>query len=147
MPTVYLGRNATLNLNRLGTYESPDWSRNGNVQNLSRTSEAVEADVSIRENGEVGATQVTMLNYSVEFDAIWDPGHADTLALHDAHHNTTLLDIALLNGPITEPGSKGIRAYWAVTKFDISEEMQGVQMAKVTLKPGLGAHPPTRMTI
>lgn len=140
MPTVRLGRKSSLNRNT-GTWESPTWSTIGNVRDLRRSGEGVEADVAVRSTGAWGATQTVAINATIEFDCIYDPGDADIAAIRTAWLNRTLLDIAVMDRPIAESGAKGIRGYWTVTQFDEDQQLGDVNRASITLKPGLGPQP------
>ncbi|MFO0880736.1 MAG: hypothetical protein U0840_25670 [Gemmataceae bacterium] len=146
MPTVRLGRNASLNRNT-GTYGSPTWSAIGNVRDLRRSGETVEADVGIRASGAWEATQPVGLNATIEFDCIFDPADADIAALRSAWLNRTLVDMAVMDRPITEVGAAGIRGYWAVTQFDEDQQRGDINRASVTLKPGLGSEPMAEMVV
>lgn len=139
-----------------GTYDAPVWNQIELVKDLTQNLEKGDADVSNRGSGGWRVRVGTLKDGNLEFDLVWQSGDADFEALRDAFLNNTLIDLVALDGPITTPGTQGLRAEMSVLSFTREEPLDGAVMASVNVAPGsvtrapvwyiAGAEPPTTTT-
>ena len=130
-----------------GTYALPSWEEIGNVKDLTLNLEQGEADVTVRANAGWRATIGTLKDGSIEFSMIWDTGDPGFTAIKDAWFNNTPIEMAVLDGPVDEPGSEGLRATFSVIKFGREENLEEAMMVPVSLKPSYAANPPEWMVV
>ena len=130
-----------------GTYALPSWEELGNVKDLTLNLEQGEADVTVRANAGWRATIGTLKDGSIEFSMIWDTGDPGFTAIKDAWFNNTPIEMAVLDGPVDEPGSEGLRATFSVIKFGREENLEEAMMVPVSLKPSYAANPPEWMVV
>lgn len=128
-------------------YATPTWVRVDNVRELTLNLEASEADVTTRANGGWRATVAALKDGSIEFEMVWDTEDAAFTAVQQAFFNNSPLELAVMDGPITESGSQGLRASFAITKFSRNEPLEEAITVSVTAKPTYSAHPPEWMTV
>ena len=144
--SVKLGMEAKLYRNT-GTYAAPVWEEVENVKDLTLNLEAGEADVTTRANNGWRATVATLKDAGVEFDMVWDTEDTDFSAIQDAFFNNTPVEFAIMDGDITVNGSQGLRATFAVTRFNRSEALEEAIGVSVAIKPTYSANAPEWMTI
>lgn len=75
------------------------------------------------------------------------PADEGFTAVEDAYFNDTVIGIAVMTGPITEGGSKGLWADCAVLDFSRDESLEEAITVKVTVKPTYSANAPQWKTI
>jgi hypothetical protein len=130
---VKLGLDAKLYKND-STYESPDWTELTNVKDVNLNMEKGDADVTTRANKGWRASKATLKEATVEFDMLWDTEDEGFSAIQDAYFNDTAIEMAVMDGDITVPGSEGLRASFDVMSFQKKEPLEEAQMVSVTLK-------------
>lgn len=130
-----------------GTYAAPVWQEIGNVKDLTLNLEKGEADVTTRQNAGWRATVATLKEGSIEFSMIWDTSDPGFAAIKDAWFSNSPLEMAVLDGPVTQPGSQGLRASFAVIKFGREENLEEAMNVPVSLKPTYAANPPEWMVV
>lgn len=144
---VRLSLDAKLFLNT-GTYAVPVWLEFKNIKDLTLALEGTEADVTTRGNSGWGAVAVTILRGTVEFDMVRKKtSDAQYIALRDAFLTRTAVEFAVMDGDIATPGSEGLRALFAVTKFSRDEKLEESIMSSVSLKPTYSDNPPDWLVI
>ena len=136
-----LGLNAKLYRNT-GSYETPTWVVIDNVKDVKLNVEKGEADVTTRGGNGWKQTAATLKDASVEFEMVWDKKDAGFKAIKDAFFNDTTIEVAVMDGDITEDDSEGLRATMTVTTFSRNEPLTEALTVPVTLKPASGAHAP-----
>lgn len=141
-----LGLDAKLYRNT-GTYATPTWNEIPNVRDLTLSLEAGEADVTTRGNNGWRASVATLKDGSIEFEMVWDTADDDFAAIRDAFLNNTSIELAVMDGPITQSGSQGLRATCMITGFSRNEALEEAITVSVTAKPTYAANPPTWMTV
>ena len=124
-----------------GTYEAPVWVEIKNVKDLTGNYEMGEADVTTRGSGGTKETVPTLLEASFEFAMVWDTSDPNFEAIRTAFFSRTSIEMAVMDGDITTPGSQGPRAAMAVTKFSRKEPLTEAMEVDVTIKPTRSAHP------
>jgi predicted secreted protein len=130
-----------------GTYDAPAWVELSNVKDLTLNLEKGEADVTTRANGGWKATLATLKEGSLEFEMVWDPSDAGFAALKDAWFNNTPVEMAVMDGPINQAGSQGLRATFSVLTFSRKEPLEEAMTASVSIKPTFAAHAPEWMVV
>ncbi|MFN9343454.1 MAG: phage tail tube protein, partial [Planctomycetota bacterium] len=106
---VKLGLDAKLFRNT-GTFATPTWNEITNVRDVTLNLEAGEADVTTRGNNGWRATVATLKDGSIEFEMVWDSADADLTSTRDAFLKKTAIELAVMDGPMSRPGSQGLRA-------------------------------------
>jgi hypothetical protein len=141
-----LGLNAKTYRNS-GTGSTPAWTEITNIRDLTLTDAMSEADVTRRASGGYRETVPTLREASIDFDMVNIAGDADMAAISTAYSTRALIEVAVMDGGITVPGSRGLRATCSVLKFERTQELENAQMISVTLKPSPATAPPTEMVI
>jgi len=144
--SVRLGLDAKLYRNA-GTYAAPDWNEMPNVKDLTLNLESGEADVTTRGNNGWRATVATLKDGSIEFEMVWDTADAGFTAIKTAWFDNTPIEFAIMDGPVTEAGSQGLRASFSVTKFSRNEPLEEALSVSVTAKPTYAENAPEWMTV
>ena len=142
-----LGMEAKLYYKTGGVAGQGQWTLLPNVKDVTLSLERGEADVTTRANGGWKATVGTLKDASVEFESVWDTEDAGFTALQEAFMNGTPIGIAVMDGDIATPGSQGLQADMAVTKFDRKEPLEEAITVSVTVKPTYSATAPAWATI
>jgi predicted secreted protein len=140
MPAI-LGANCKLYRNT-GTYGTPVWDLIDIVRDLTLSLDKSEADATTRAAAGWKQFLAGLKTGSVEFDVIWDTGHLDFIALQGSFANNTILDIAVMDGPIATAGSAGLRAEMVVFTLTRNESLEEAVTASITCKPAYSANPP-----
>lgn len=143
---VKLGMEAKLFRNS-GSYASPTWAEMDNVKDLTLNLEAGEADVTTRGNNGWRATVASLKDGSIEFEMVWDTADAAFTAIQQAYFGNTPVEFAVMDGPITQAGSQGLRASFSITKFSRNEPLEEAITVSVTAKPTYSEHAPEWMTV
>ena len=144
--SVRLGMDGKLYRNT-GTYAIPTWEEIGNVKDLTLNLEKGESDITVRANAGWRSTVGTLKDGSIELTMLWDTGDPGFAAIKDAWFNNTPIEMAVLDGPVDEPGSEGLRASFSVTKFGREEPLEEAMNVPVTLRPTAAANPPEWMVV
>ncbi len=141
-----LGMNAKLYRNT-GTYESPAWDEIPNTKDVTLSLESSEGDATIRGNAGWRATVGSLKDASVEWQMNWDPTDEDFQAIRDAFLTDAPIELAVMDGDITTTGNQGLRASFAILRFNRNEPLEGPITADVSAKPTLAANPPSWHTV
>jgi hypothetical protein len=122
-----LGLNAKLYQGASGSSAATEIAIIGNAKlNLATT----EATLKLRATA-FELTEPAMFQASIDFDILWDETNASFSAIWTAF--TTRASRAFLCLP--KAGGKGLDADFKVTKFERTEDVEGIVMAAVTIKP------------
>ncbi len=143
---IKLGLDAKLYRNT-GSYAAPVWAEMPNVKDLTLNLETGEADVTTRGNAGWRATLATLKEGTVEFESVWDSEDEGFTALQQAYFANGTLEMAVMDGDITAPGTQGLRATMSVTNFSRNEALEEAITASVTMKPAYSANAPEWMTV
>jgi len=130
-----------------GTWETPTWVEITNVRDVTLNLETGEADVTTRANSGWRATAATLKEASVEFEMVWDTEDAGFTAIKDAFFNGTNIDLAVMDGDITQTGTQGLRAEFSITSFSRSEPLEEAITVSVTAKPAYSVNTPEWMVV
>jgi hypothetical protein len=114
---------------------SPTWVEVTNVKDLTLNLEKGEADVTTRANQGWRATVGTLKDASVEFQMVWDTDDADFTAIQEAFFGNTPIEFAVMDGPIDDATSEGLRATFDVFSFTRNEALEEAIMVDATIKP------------
>ena len=142
---VKLGFDAKLFRNT-ATYAVPIWNEITNVRDVTLSLEAGEADVTTRGNNGWRATVATLKDGSIEFEMVWDSADDDFTSIRDAFLDKTSIELAVMDGAMTTPGSQGLRASFMITSFSRNEPLEEAITVSITAKPTYSANPPSWMT-
>lgn len=118
-----------------GTVASPTWNSVDNCRDLSLGDSMTEVDVSSREGGGFVETDVGLQALELSFQMIGDYGDADFVALQTAYYARTPIHFATASGAIASAGTQYVKFAGKITKFEKGEELDGVTMYDVTIKP------------
>ncbi|MBN2559364.1 MAG: hypothetical protein JXQ75_00335 [Phycisphaerae bacterium] len=130
-----------------GTYAAPVWAEIANVKDVTLNMEKGEADVTTRANSGWRATVGTLKEASLEFEMVWDTADAGFQAIQSGWFNDEPLEVAVMDGPIDESGSEGLRATMSVISFSRKEPLEDAISVSVSLKVARSEHPPEWMKV
>ncbi len=130
-----------------GDYATPDWKELKNAKDVTLNLEKGEADVTTRGNAGWKATVGTLKEGSIEFEMVWDTEDAGFTALQDAWFGDTPVEMAVMDGPIAQTGSQGLRATMSVMSFSRKEPLEEAMSVSVTIKPTYAEHAPEWMKV
>jgi len=125
-----------------GTYGAPTWNEIANVGDLTLSLETGEADVTIRRGRGWRWTRGALKEAAIEFQMVWDTEDAGLMAMQAAHDQRTPIEFAVLDGPIDDPASEGLRATMEVLKFSRGEGKEDAMLVNVAIKPTYATHAP-----
>jgi hypothetical protein len=149
MGRAKLGKNHKLYRNS-ATYASPTWVEITHVSDLMLDQTKGEADVSTRATGGDEAKVGTLKARSLDFTFLYredDSANAlDYTALSDSYENNTAIDMLIVNGVYSTPGTKGWRATMEVFKFSNDQKLTEASKFSVTMKPTDADNPPEPYT-
>jgi hypothetical protein len=137
-----LGQHCKLYRNT-GTYGSPVWDLIPSTRDLTLNMETAEADVTTRGNNGWRANVATLRDASIDFELVWNPTDSDVTAIMLAFTTNAPIELLVLDGPNTTPGSSGLRATCMITGFTRSEPLEEAVSVQVTAKPTLAANAPS----
>jgi len=129
-----------------GTYGTPTWTEVTIVGDATISGERPEADMAAR--GDVVAKfRVGILRWQVEFDLVYQNGHAGYDAIRDAFLNKTVLDMLFLDGASGTTDNEGLRSELYFTNFGRVEPMEDKLTVPVTGRPADTSNAPTWYTV
>lgn len=133
---VVRGKDFKLYRNTDTPYDNdPTWAEVTNVRDLTRNREKALADASTRASSY--RQQVpTLKDLSLDFQMVYDPDDTHLIAFEDAYEADELIELLILDGPISTVGSKGIRFMGEVSNFTTNEALEDVGLVDVTLVVG-----------
>ena len=141
-----LGMEAKLYRNT-GTHAAPVWAEVGNVKDVTLSLEKGEADVTVRANAGWRAKVGTLKEGTVEFEMIWDTADAAFQAMKNAFFSDAALEMAVMDGPIAQSGSQGLRAAFSIIKFDRKEPLEEAITVSVSMSPTYADFAPEWMVV
>lgn len=139
--SVKLGLDAKLYRNT-GTYAAPVWTEVKNVKDLTLNLEKGEADVTTRGDQGWRATVGTLKDASIEFQMVWDSTDTGFTAFQTAFFGNTPVELAVMDGAMTDPNSEGLRALFDVFNFTRNEALEEAIMVDASVKPTYSANAP-----
>lgn len=125
-----------------GSHDLPDWVEVDNVGDLNLGLEKGESEVTIRRGRGWRWTRGALKEATIEFQMVWDTEDAGLQAMKAAHDNRNPVEFAVMDGPIDDPASEGLRATMEVLKFSRGEGKEDAMMVDVAIKPTRAAHEP-----
>lgn len=131
---VRLGLDAKLYLNT-GSTATPTWSEITNARDVTLNLEKGEADVTTRGNNGWRAMVGTLKDASIEWEMVWDTDDANFTAIKNAFLNNDSVDLAAMDGDITDATSQGLRAVCSVTNFTRNEPLEEALTVNVSVRP------------
>ncbi len=136
MPGVQPGRKNKLYYNS-ATYASPTWVEIARVGDVNRTGTKASTEVNMRASDTTivvygnKSREITFTYYKIKGSGTADPVFTK---LSDSYENDTVLDIAMMEGPIATVGQFGVRGPFVVSQLDKAEPIDGVDTYDVTLQ-------------
>jgi hypothetical protein len=116
-----------------GSYSTPTWVEVKQARDVTLTLERGTAEVSKR--GSKWKTYLPALkDATIEFELAYDPADANFTALRTAYLDGTVIDMAILDGVVTQGGS-GFRSEFIVTSFTRNEPLEDLMTVSVTIRP------------
>lgn len=132
--THVMGKDAKLYRNT-GTNASPTWNEIPNCRDLSLGDSMTEVDVSARDGGGFNLVDVALQALELSFQMVGDYADADFVALQTAYYARTAIIFATASGAIATSGTQYVKLPAKITKFEKGEELDGVTMFDITIKP------------
>ncbi len=129
-----------------GSYASPTWVLIDNVGDIDVTLESNEVPLNLRSGGGYEMFVAGLIKYGLGFKMMYDPADTAQTALRTAYFARTGVEFLVLDGPSGTAGSAGMRAMMGVFKMPRTEEINGVMMADIALKPTYSANAPAPYT-
>ena len=130
-----------------GTYDSPIWVEMVNIKDATLEDSMDETEVTRRASGGVKEYEPTLRGISFDFNAPNVEGDAELIAVRTAYATRAPIELAVMDGPITAPGSNGLRFEAKVFKNTRNESLSDAQMKDFTFKPCCSENPTTELTI
>lgn len=132
-----------------GSYGSPVWNEIPACKDIKYTYEDTQHEVTSKIGEGNKQFVATLRDLTVEFSMQYDPANDDYIALEDAAWNRTAIMFAVMDGPITTPGSRGIRITAGIFNFGNNAPMDGTLVVEgIQLKNhGDAANQPVRYTV
>lgn len=148
---IVLGLDAKLYIDDESGYASPTWSEVGNCRDLTLTLEKNDADVTIRNNNGWRAIVSVLKDATVEFEMIWDTSDPNFLLIQQAFLARSFpgnsINVAVMDGDITTPGSQGLRSIMIVSSFSRKEPLEDALKVDVKLRPAYAPFDPTEWLV
>lgn len=117
-----------------GTFASPVWVEISRVGDVARTGAKNQTEVNMR------ASETTIVVYGNKSREItftyYKRFGVDPVfnVLETSFENDTVLDIAMMEGPVATVGTQGVRGPFTVAQLDKSEPIDGVDTYDVTMQ-------------
>lgn len=122
-------------LRNTGTYGSPTWTAIALVRDVTPVRAWDMADASSRET-RAKLYAKTMIDVGATAVVRADDVNTGYQALYDASNSpTSVVDLLILDGPLTTEGSAGVRAEFLVSETGAPQEAGGVIYSTFDLKP------------
>lgn len=144
--TVKLGMEAKIYYNS-GTYAVPIWNVMGNAKDVNLNLEKATADGTTRDNNGWRAWIASLIDGTVDFEALWLSRNAGFKVIKRAFFKNETLEMAIMDGDIATAGSEGLRAKMIVSNMSRAEPLEDGISASVTLKPAVSDYAPYWYTV
>ena len=105
-----------------------------NVQDVTLSLEAGEADVTTRANQGWRATAPTLRECTAEFEMLWKPGDTVFEAIKTAFLTAGTVALAVLDQKVGITGAQGPLGDFSITNFSRNEALEEAIVADVTAK-------------
>lgn len=116
-----------------GTYGSPTWAELTLARDVTVNRARAEGDDSSRGYGQA-STVVGLDSVEISAQAIYVLSDTAFAAIKTAYEGRTVIELALMDGPIATTGSKGKRVDVVVTGFNRSEPLGDSVKYDITFK-------------
>lgn len=144
---IKLGLDAKLYIDDESSYVSPTWSLVDNCKDLTLSLEKNEADVTTRGNNGWRAMVSVLKDATIEFKMIWDTEDDNFTLIQQAFLASSFpansINVAVMDGDITTPGSQGLRSMMIVSSFTRNEPLEEALTVDVKLRPAYFPSDPT----
>lgn len=144
MPVVTLGKNCKAYFGAAGAQAS---TLIGNVIDATLDFERDEIDASARDSGDWEEVVSSMKKAAINFNIRWKKTDAAFVALRDAWIAGTAVAMLFLDDLKTVPDSQGLDADFTVLKFSIKQDLRGVVLVDVSVKPTPSTRAPAWYTV
>lgn len=142
MTGVSLGRNAKVYLNT-GPFGTPAWAEIPQISDLTQAGAWDSAEASTRESA-VKMGVKTLADLSVTCKMKFVPGDTNQATIIDAFFSpTATVDVMVLNGPQTVPGTYGVRYTAQVSQRDEDQGLGVGVFEGLKFEPTPSANPPS----
>lgn len=125
-----------------GTYGTPTWVEIVNAKDVSFPASKGEAETS-RRGSKFKTRRGTLIDLSIDFQLIYEPGDAVFAALFSAFLNSTPVELLALSGPVGTVGSEGWRATCEIFKNDGAQALESAETFDFSAKPTHSEHDPS----
>jgi hypothetical protein len=120
-----------------GTYESPSWSELTIARDVTPDYSMSEADTSTRASVRAGWDLSTPVSKaaSIEVQMLYKGSDTGYIAFKNAFHSKLPIEVAVVDGDITDGATKGVRMSVGVFNFSEAQPLKDVVVTNMTLKP------------
>src|SRR5579859_5129454 len=133
-----------------GTYGSPVWSELTNLRDQKKGLSRTEINSSIRGFSNIETAVAGLIKCEPSWQMIYDQSDANLVAIQSAFWSTVIasnqIEFAFSDGPIGGSGIRYLRAVCAVLGCDDTEDLDGIAMVDVKVKPTYNSNAPTIVT-
>lgn len=140
---IRLGFEGVLALNTASSnaYTTPTWTEIDVVKSLTLVIENQTADIGMRRGKGWASSMNAIRDLPIEVEALYEKSNANLAKFFDASITPRMfLDCLILDGPVVAPvggtASKGMRAWFNVSKWELSQGLGDAMMCKFTLGVG-----------
>jgi len=132
--------NATVNLNT-GSYGLPTWTPLTLVGSVKMDISFKEADATTRGSGGVERAEPTLIVVSIDFDLKTVPSDANYVSVRNSALTRAAMDLQFSTITALTSGEYTLRDTFKAFKFGQDENLDGIIINNVTLKPCYSANP------
>lgn len=129
-----LGANCFFLLNS-GTIDTPTWGEMNNVRDIEPSVSFTDVEVSARFGGGYKVHEPALADLSFSTEHLYDPYDVQLSILRVSALARTLLDVAIMDGPIDTDGSQGYRVQVKAFSHKRSEMVDGILSESFEWKP------------
>jgi hypothetical protein len=140
---ILLGFEGVLLLNTASTtpYATPTWDEIDTVKNMALKVTSQTADIGMRRGKGWGSQMNSIKDLPIEVEALYEKGNADLEQFFLAAITPRkFLDCVILDGPLITPAggvaSKGMRAHFNISDWELGQQLADGQMVKWTMAVG-----------
>ena len=136
-----LGLDARAYYNHSGDWGNPDFREITSAREVNLNLETGQADLSVRTNV-WRKSKAALLDATISITMLADRSVPVT-RFRTAYFTRSGIEVLILDGSISVPGSEGLRAFCTVTGFSRGEPLEEGVTYDVELKPAVHTHNPT----
>ena len=138
---ILMGFEGKFYSNSGSVYATPTWAEEDTIKNIALVLEGTEADITMRRGKGFKSSALALIDMPLELEMVYEQANTNQQQFFACFMDRQLLmDCLILDGPVVaaagKTASKGMRSWLEVMKWELGQEIEGVQMLKVSCKPG-----------